>query len=141
VTAVVSQIANASMEQSTGIEQINKALAQMDEVTQQNSALVEENASTAKTLEQQAQSMDERVAAFRLRDMAVARTRLPQKNEAMHAPAAQPVAAKPAAEQRRMREVKRSMSAKMRSIQPGRAAGRTQGALAVAAKDEDWREF
>ena len=141
VTAVVSQIANASMEQSTGIEQINKALAQMDEVTQQNSALVEENASTAKTLEQQAQSMDERVAAFRLRDMAVARTRLPQKNEAMHAPGAQPVAAKPATEQRRMREVKRSMPAKIRSIQPGRAAGRTQGALAVAAKDEDWREF
>ena len=38
-----------------GIEQINKALTQMDEVTQQNSALVEENAATAKTLEQQAQ--------------------------------------------------------------------------------------
>jgi methyl-accepting chemotaxis protein len=135
VTAVVSQIANASMEQSTGIEQINKALAQMDEVTQQNSALVEENASTAKTLEQQAQSMDERVAAFRLRDM-TARARLPQKTEAVHEPAA------PAPEQRRVREVKRSMPAKTRTVQPGRAvARRTQGALAVAAKDEDWREF
>jgi methyl-accepting chemotaxis protein len=141
VTAVVSQIANASMEQSTGIEQINKALAQMDEVTQQNSALVEENASTAKTLEQQAQSMDERVAAFRLRDLAVARARLPQKTEATHASVVQPVAGKPAIEQRRTRDVKRSTSAKMRSIQPGRAPGRTQGALAVAAKDEDWREF
>jgi methyl-accepting chemotaxis protein len=140
VTAVVSQIANASMEQSTGIEQINKALAQMDEVTQQNSALVEENASTAKTLEQQAQSMDERVAAFRLRDMA-ARGRLPQKTEAVHAPAAQPAAAKPAPEQRRLREVQRTMLAKTRAVQQGRAAGRTQGALAVAAKDEDWREF
>ena len=67
VTAVVSEIANASMEQSTGIEQINKALTQMDEVTQQNSALVEENAATAKTLEGQAKSMDEHVAVFRLR--------------------------------------------------------------------------
>ncbi len=67
VTAVVSEIANASMEQSTGIEQVNKALTQMDEVTQQNSALVEENAATAKTLEGQAKSMDERVAGFRLR--------------------------------------------------------------------------
>ncbi len=38
----------------------------MDEVTQQNSALVEENAATAKTLEQQVRSMDERLAAFRL---------------------------------------------------------------------------
>ncbi len=67
VTAVVSEIANASAEQSTGIEEINKALTQMDEVTQQNSALVEENAATAKTLEGQAKSMDERVAGFRLR--------------------------------------------------------------------------
>ena len=44
------RIATASTEQATGIDQINKALAQMDEVTQQNSALVEENAATAKTL-------------------------------------------------------------------------------------------
>ena len=54
------------MEQSTGIEQVNKALTQMDEVTQQNSALVEENAATAKTLETQAKSMDEQVAFFRI---------------------------------------------------------------------------
>ena len=39
----------------------------MDETTQQNSALVEENAATAKTLENQARSMDQRVASFRLR--------------------------------------------------------------------------
>ena len=44
----------------------SKALSQMDEVTQQNAALVEENAATAKTLEQQARAMDERVAYFRL---------------------------------------------------------------------------
>ena len=43
----------------------------MDEVTQQNSALVEENAATAKTLEHQARAMDERVAYFRI-DHAVA---------------------------------------------------------------------
>jgi methyl-accepting chemotaxis protein len=46
-----SGIATASVEQSTGIEQINKALSQVDEATQQNSALVGENAATAKTLE------------------------------------------------------------------------------------------
>ncbi len=49
-----------------GIEQVNNALNQMDEVTQQNSALVEENAATAKTLEQQAAAMDERIAFFQL---------------------------------------------------------------------------
>ncbi len=68
VATIVSDIANASAEQSTGIEQVNKALAQMDEATQQNSALVEENAATAKALEQQARAMDERVTFFQLGD-------------------------------------------------------------------------
>jgi methyl-accepting chemotaxis protein len=70
VAEVVADIAAASMEQSTGIEQVNKALSQMDEVTQQNSALVEENAATAKTLEHQARAMDERISFFRLNDNA-----------------------------------------------------------------------
>ena len=65
VAAIVADIANASAEQAAGIEQVNKALTQMDEVTQQNSALVEENAATAKTLEHQASQMDERVSYFR----------------------------------------------------------------------------
>jgi len=62
----VSDIAAASAEQSIGLEQINKAMTQMDEVTQQNSALVEENAATAKTLERQAQAMDEQVGFFQI---------------------------------------------------------------------------
>jgi methyl-accepting chemotaxis protein len=66
VAAIVGDIASAGAEQSTGIGQINKALTQMDEVTQQNSALVEENAATAKTLELQAAAMSERVALFRI---------------------------------------------------------------------------
>jgi methyl-accepting chemotaxis protein len=68
VAEVVSDIAAASIEQATGIEQINKALSQMDEATQQNSALVEENAATAKTLENQAEAMDQRVSFFRIED-------------------------------------------------------------------------
>jgi methyl-accepting chemotaxis protein len=60
----VSQIASASAEQALGIDQINRALAQLDETTQQNSALVEENAATAKTLEQQSSDMSERVSVF-----------------------------------------------------------------------------
>lgn len=72
MTGTVADIANASAEQASGIEQINKALAQMDEITQQNSALVEENAAAAKTLEQQATVMNERVATFRIADDNVA---------------------------------------------------------------------
>ena len=71
VADLVSDIAAASAEQSTGIDQVNKALAQMDEVTQQNSALVEENAATAKTLESQAKAMDERIAFFRIAESGV----------------------------------------------------------------------
>jgi len=65
VADIVADIATASAEQSTGIDQINKALTQMDEVTQQNSALVEENAATAKTLEEQAEAMTQQVTFFR----------------------------------------------------------------------------
>lgn len=66
VADIVSDIAMESMEQATGLEQISDALSQMDEVTQQNSALVEQNAATAKTLEHQSVDMAERVALFKL---------------------------------------------------------------------------
>jgi methyl-accepting chemotaxis protein len=66
VADIVSEIASASVEQATGLDQINRALTQMDEVTQQNSALVEENAATAKTLENQSTAMQERVDYFQL---------------------------------------------------------------------------
>ncbi len=97
VAAIVADIANASDEQATGIEQVNKALTQMDEVTQQNSALVEENAATAKTLEQQAEAMNERVAFFQFDegdDYAA-----PPSRQA--APARPAVSARPAAAPRR----------------------------------------
>jgi methyl-accepting chemotaxis protein len=66
VADLVADIASASQEQSTGVDQINRALTQMDEMTQQNSALVEENAATAKTLEYQARAMDGHVSYFQL---------------------------------------------------------------------------
>jgi len=53
VTEIMSDITSASKEQSTGIEQVNQAITQMDEVTQQNAALVEQAAAAAASLEQQ----------------------------------------------------------------------------------------
>jgi methyl-accepting chemotaxis protein len=70
---IVAKIANASAEQASGIDQVNKALMQMDDVTQQNSALCEQNAATAKSLEQQSVAMRERVDAFGLGDRRAAR--------------------------------------------------------------------
>jgi len=66
VTDVVSDIAAASEEQSEGIEQVNKAIAQMDEVTQQNAALVEEAAAAAQSLRDQAEKLSGVVSVFNL---------------------------------------------------------------------------
>jgi methyl-accepting chemotaxis protein len=68
--AIVADIASASAQQSTDIEQVNKALSQMDEVTQQNCALVEENPASAKTLEHQSTAMDELMGFFRIDEKA-----------------------------------------------------------------------
>ncbi|ESS73188.1 methyl-accepting chemotaxis serine transducer [Methyloglobulus morosus KoM1] len=66
VTDIMGSIAAASAEQSSGIDQVNKAVTQMDEVTQQNAALVEEAAAAAESLEEQAQTLADTVAQFRL---------------------------------------------------------------------------
>jgi methyl-accepting chemotaxis protein-1 (serine sensor receptor) len=65
VSAIMSEIAEAANEQSTGIDQVNVAVAQMDEVTQQNAALVEQAAAAASSLEEQARHLTDAVAVFR----------------------------------------------------------------------------
>ncbi len=66
VTTIMSEISSASAEQTTGIEQVNKAIGQMDDVTQQNAALVEQAAAAAETLEDQARSLVNTVKYFNL---------------------------------------------------------------------------
>jgi methyl-accepting chemotaxis protein len=66
VTDIMAEITAASQEQSSGIEQVNQAITQMDEVTQQNAALVEEAAAAAESMQEQAGSLVQAVAAFRL---------------------------------------------------------------------------
>ncbi len=68
VTDIMGEIASASDEQSRGIEQVTQAVTQMDQVTQQNAALVEEAASAAATLEDQAITLADAVSVFRLAD-------------------------------------------------------------------------
>ncbi|HYD97415.1 MAG TPA: methyl-accepting chemotaxis protein [Noviherbaspirillum sp.] len=68
VAGIVEEIAIASSDQSAGIEQVNEAMMQMDKVTQQNAALVEEAAAAAEALQEQAQSLAEVVSVFRLQD-------------------------------------------------------------------------
>ncbi|MDP1997311.1 MAG: methyl-accepting chemotaxis protein, partial [Gallionella sp.] len=68
VTDIMSEITAASVEQSQGIEQVNLAITQMDEVTQQNAALVEEAAAAAEALEEQAQNLSVSVATFKVEE-------------------------------------------------------------------------
>ena len=66
VTDIMSEITAASAEQSQGIEQVNTAITQMDEVTQQNAALVEEAAAAAESLQEQAQNLAVSVGTFKV---------------------------------------------------------------------------
>ncbi|WP_329955378.1 methyl-accepting chemotaxis protein [Chromobacterium violaceum] len=68
VADIMSDISAASMEQSSGIEQVNLAVTQMDENTQKNAALVEEAAAAAESLEEQARYLADAVAVFKLDD-------------------------------------------------------------------------
>ncbi|HAP24754.1 MAG TPA: hypothetical protein DCR74_03695, partial [Achromobacter sp.] len=66
VTDIMGEIAAASAEQADGIEQVNRAVSQMDEVTQQNAALVEEAAAAAGSMQDQSADLTRAVSAFRL---------------------------------------------------------------------------
>ena len=66
VSDIVAEITAAGAEQSQGIEQINNAVVQMDENTQQNAALVEQAAAAAKALQEQATRLSQTVGVFRL---------------------------------------------------------------------------
>ncbi|WP_373368236.1 methyl-accepting chemotaxis protein [Hafnia paralvei] len=66
VTGLMKEISGASKEQSRGIEQVNLAVTQMDEVAQQNAALVEEAAAATRSLETQSQQLMMSMAAFRV---------------------------------------------------------------------------
>ncbi|WP_343728913.1 methyl-accepting chemotaxis protein [Duganella sp.] len=68
VTSIIGEISVASVEQRDGIEQISIAISQMDSVTQQNAALVEEAAAAADALQQQAASLSEAVSVFKLQE-------------------------------------------------------------------------
>jgi methyl-accepting chemotaxis protein len=65
----LADIAAASAEQSSGIEQVNRAIAEMDQVTQQNAALVEEAAAASEAMQEQAAKLAQIVSIFKLEAM------------------------------------------------------------------------
>jgi methyl-accepting chemotaxis protein len=122
VADIVAEIAAASREQATGLDQINTAVASMDETTQRNGALVEETSAAAQALSGQAHELNELVGFFRTGAMSTANSNVVAK--------VTPVAAKPAA-----------------TIRPvAKPAARTKsvavvGNTALKAEDDTWEEF
>ncbi len=92
VTGIMSEIASATMEQTMGIEQINSAISQMDEVTQQNAALVEEAASAAGLMQEQAAALSEVVSIFKVGKEGVRKASVPLRPTAPAARRAQRIA-------------------------------------------------
>ncbi len=66
VSDIVAEITSASIEQSSGVQQVGDAVSQMDQATQQNAALVEESAAAAESLKDQAEQLVQAVAVFKL---------------------------------------------------------------------------
>ncbi|MRX10065.1 HAMP domain-containing protein [Pseudoduganella sp. FT25W] len=107
VTDIMSEITSASVEQSAGIEQVNTAIVQMDQVTQQNAALVEQAAAAAESMQEQAAKLSEVVSVFKLLATAQAAPRpAPPRKRAVppavvasaKAPAVRPALKKPVKE-------------------------------------------
>ncbi|MCS0632537.1 methyl-accepting chemotaxis protein [Telluria mixta] len=116
VSDIVAEIASASGEQSTGIEQVNKAIADMDSSTQHNAALVEESAAAATALRDQADKLAEVVALFHI------------DGNAMTAPKAAPA----------------PVSTQVRAVVPVKTSVRKpaqKAKAAAAAPTEEWETF
>jgi len=103
VTDIVSEIAAASREQSSGIDQVNKAVAQMDSVTQANASQTEELSGTAEALTGQAEQLQGLVAKFKLEDGRTAPGGRPEAASSRPAPANK-IAKKPGARPREKEE-------------------------------------
>ena len=66
VSDIVAEIAAASREQSSGIEQVNRAVTQMDQITQQNASLVEQATTSSQDMAEAARRLDQMMARYRL---------------------------------------------------------------------------
>jgi methyl-accepting chemotaxis protein len=124
VTDIVAEIAAASREQSAGIDQVNKAVMQLDELTQQNAALVEEATAASQTMAEQAKGLNDSMQRFHVKGSA-----------AIAAPAARASDTPPAAERRKGGRP----WTERRNAEP--AAAPAARKAAGGADDPVWKEF
>ncbi len=134
VSGIVSEIASASQEQSTGIDEINSAITQMDEVTQQNAALVEENTAAATSMVEQARELEKLMSFFTLSEE--------DEEDNNHPNVVSMGSAKAAAKMKS--SVGGKIAAKTHASKTTKPAPRAAGKPTKAANgsyDSDWKEF
>lgn len=131
VTDIMAEISAASQEQSAGIEQVNTAVTQMDKITQQNAALVEEAAASAKSMEEQTIALSETVSVFKLRGE---HRSLQKALGARPAERAARKAVQPAA-------TLAAKSERQKLAEASRAAIATRRAIIGNGTDAEWKEF
>ncbi|ART46861.1 methyl-accepting chemotaxis protein [Acidovorax carolinensis] len=130
VTDIMAEIAAASQEQSAGIDQVHQAISQMDQVTQQNAALVEEAAAATGSLKAQAAQLSQAVSVFRIAGQPEARAIAPQQRTAPR-PVAAPMRTSP--------PPKHTLSSASRPAAPRVKAPAT--AIASSRSEDDWESF
>jgi methyl-accepting chemotaxis protein len=138
VTDIMSDIASASAEQSAGIEQVNLSIIEMDGMTQQNAALVEEAAAAFQSLQDQAAELQRVVSIFKLaegEEPAVVDAPAPA------ATASRAVVVRPAAKPQLKKPAAAKAKAPAQQERAADAPASTAKKVAAAAASDDWEEF
>jgi uncharacterized phage infection (PIP) family protein YhgE len=144
VTDIIGEISAAALEQSQGIGQVNEAVTRLDQMTQQNAALVEESAAAAESLKDQAQRMTTVVAGYRLDDAGFAAVPAHQAVAAKviakaAAPVAKPAARKPLAAAKRA--VPKAVPAPVAATTSATSAAPAAIPAAASGASDDWESF
>jgi methyl-accepting chemotaxis protein len=134
VTDVMAEIAASSMEQASGIEQVNKAVTAMDTVTQQNAALVEQASAAAHTLTEQAANLTGLISRYRLDKGPAVAPGLTSSKPPAPKPAVGPGAARTVERRKADRPFRGRKEPASRASQPAQSK-------AVSADDDVWQEF
>jgi methyl-accepting chemotaxis protein len=145
VTDIMSEIANASAEQSAGIEQVNLSIIEMDGMTQQNAALVEQAAAAFQSLQDQAAELQRVVSIFKLEgEEAEAAALAASTAVATRAVVARPARPQAAAPQLKKPAATRKAAGAKADAAPApeaASASSTSKKVAAAAASDDWEEF
>ena len=137
VTDMIGEITSASSEQSLGINQVNQAVGNLDQMTQQNAALVEESAAAAQSLREQAEHLAQVVSVFKVNGAAYGGVAPPMRTAHIPASPARPAAVSKASAPR-IAQAGNKPAAKAAAAPAKPAPARSP---AMAGVEEDWESF